>query len=133
MTVQATVGGEQLATGMALIIFAQSLGPAIVLVLCNVIFLSSLSSQLREKAPQVDSAAIIRAGATGFRKIIQADDLSGVLAAYANSVDRVFYLVTAVAAACALVLWGMGWIDLRKKHDDVQTEGTSPAVSEKQS
>ncbi|XXH01448.1 hypothetical protein Hte_007808 [Hypoxylon texense] len=118
ITVQAVVGGEQLATGMAFIIFSQSLGPAIVLVLCNVIFDSSLYSQLQEKAPRVDAAAVIQAGATGFRAIVQPGDLPGVLAAYANSIDRVFYLVAAVAAACAIVLWGMGWHDLRKKDEN---------------
>lgn len=103
---------------MAFIIFAQSLGPAIVLVLCNVIFDSSLYSQLQKKELQTDAAAVIRAGATGFRAIVQPGDLPGVLAAYANSVDRVFYLVTAVATACAFVLWGMGWNDLRKKDEN---------------
>lgn len=36
--------------------------------------------------------------------------------AYSNSIDRVFYLVAAVAAMCALVLWGMRWKDVRKGH-----------------
>ncbi|EFY97823.2 efflux pump [Metarhizium robertsii ARSEF 23] len=128
ITVQAAVGGEQLATGMALVIFAQSLGPAIVLTLCNVIFVSSLASQLQDNAPLENAQAVIRAGATGFRTIVQSDNLPGVLAAYANSIDRVFYLVAAVASACALVLWGMGWHDLRKKdgngqHDSAHSDG----------
>ncbi|KJK79855.1 hypothetical protein H634G_04094 [Metarhizium anisopliae BRIP 53293] len=128
ITVQAAVGGEQLATGMALVIFAQSLGPAIVLTLCNVIFVSSLASQLQDNAPLENAQAVIRAGATGFRTIVQSDNLPGVLAAYANSIDRVFYLVAAVASACALVLWGMGWHDLRKKdgngqHDSAPSDG----------
>ncbi|KAF5120205.1 Efflux pump mlcE [Metarhizium anisopliae] len=128
ITVQAAVGGEQLATGMALVIFAQSLGPAIVLTLCNVIFVSSLASQLQDNAPLENAQAVIRAGATGFRTIVQPNNLPGVLAAYANSIDRVFYLVAAVASACALVLWGMGWHDLRKKdgngqHDSAPSDG----------
>lgn len=118
MSIQAAVSAQQLATGMAVMIFAQSLGPAIVLVLCNVVFLSSLTAQLREHAPRADAAAIIRAGATGFHAIVQPADLAGVLAAYANSVDRVFYIVAAVAAACGVVLWGMGWRDLREKQED---------------
>ncbi|KAI0173703.1 efflux pump [Hypoxylon sp. FL1284] len=117
ITVQAVIGGEQLATGMAFIIFSQSLGPAVVLVLCNVIFDSSLYSQLQEKAPRVDAARVIQAGATNFRSIVPPNSIPGVLAAYANSIDRVFYLVAAVASACAFVLWGMGWHDLRKKED----------------
>ncbi|EZF71166.1 hypothetical protein H105_06573 [Trichophyton soudanense CBS 452.61] len=122
ITIQAAISGEKLATGMALVIFAQSLGPAIMLVLCNVIFLSSLGSQLYEHAPNANSAAIIKAGATGFRSIVQLEDLPGVLIAYANSIDRVFYLVAAVGAACALVLWGMGWHDLRKKDSKQKSE-----------
>ncbi|EGE01168.1 MFS transporter [Trichophyton equinum CBS 127.97] len=122
ITIQAAVSGEQLATGMALVIFAQSLGPAIMLVLCNVIFLFSLGSQLYEHAPNANSAAIIKAGATGFRSIVQMEDLPGVLIAYANSIDRVFYLVAAVAAACGAVLWGMGWHDLRKKDNKQRSE-----------
>ena len=50
------------------------------------------------------------------------EDLPGVLIAYANSIDRVFYLVAAVGAACALVLWGMGWHDLRKKDSKQKSE-----------
>jgi hypothetical protein len=107
---------------MALIIFAQSLGPAIVLVLCNVIFISSLTSQLHEKVSDADTEGIIRAGATGFRAILRPEELPPVLAAYANSVDSVFYLVAAVATACSIVLWGMGWIDLRKKRDEIDGE-----------
>ncbi|KAI1446975.1 efflux pump [Annulohypoxylon stygium] len=122
ISIQAAVWEAQLATGMALVIFAQSLGPAIVLVVCNVIFNSSLKSQLQDKAPHADAAAVIQAGATGFRAIVQRDDLPGVLAAYAVSVDRVFYFVAAVAAACIIVLWGMGWHDLRTKDNKVEEE-----------
>jgi hypothetical protein len=118
MTVQAAVGGELLSSGMAFVIFTQSLGPAIILVLCNVIFSSSLSTQLQEKVPQANAEAIIRAGATGFRTIVQPGDLPGVLIAYANSVDRVFYFVASVASASVLVLWGMGWRDIRKSGEN---------------
>ncbi len=103
---------------MAFIIFAQSLGPAIVLALCNTIFDASLKTELQQRAPDADAEAIIKAGATGFRAVVQPSDLASVLDAYASSVDRVFYLVAAVAAACALVLWGMGWQDLRKKTEN---------------
>lgn len=126
MAIQAAVGEEQLATGMAVVVFAQSLGPAIVLVVCNVIFNSSLKSQLPDKAPRTDVVAVIRAGATGFRAIVQLDDLPGVLSAYATSVDRVFYFVAAIASACILVVWGMGWHDLRTKRNKVEDGADHP-------
>jgi hypothetical protein len=109
------VTGEELSSAMAFVVFAQSLGPAIVLTLCQLIFYTTLRAELPIQAPNANSEAIIGAGATGYRAIVSSEDLPGVILAYANSIDRVFYLVAAMAAACGLVLWGMGWKDLRKK------------------
>jgi hypothetical protein len=122
-SVQAFVTGEELSSAMAFIVFAQSLGPAISLSLCNLLFVASLKSQLSQQAPNVDAAAVIKAGATGFRAIVQPSNLPGVLTAYANSVDRTFYLVAALAASCGIVLWGMGWRDLRKGNSTATDEG----------
>ncbi|RYP66871.1 hypothetical protein DL769_005903 [Monosporascus sp. CRB-8-3] len=128
IAIQTVVTGEELSSAMAFIVFTQSMGPAIVLTLCQLIFYSSLQTQLPQQAPHADAAAIVRAGATGFRGIVSQDDLPGVYVAYANSIDRVFYLVAAMAAACGLVLWGMGWKDLRKK--DKQDERGSGQESD---
>lgn len=113
IAIQAVVTGEELSTAMAFIVFTQSLGPAVVLTLCNLIFYTSLRAQLPQEAPQVDATAVINAGATGFREIVSPDDMPGVLKAYATSIDKTFYLVVAMAAACGLVLWGMGWKNLK--------------------
>ncbi|KAJ8062112.1 hypothetical protein OCU04_008673 [Sclerotinia nivalis] len=120
IAIQAAVTGEELSSAMAFIVFTQSLGPAIVLVLCNLIFDESLKSQLPKHAPSVDAMAIMNAGATGFRKVVQPRDLPSVLVAYANSIDRVFYLVAAMASACGIALWGMGWQDIRKKNKSIE-------------
>ncbi|KAK4665413.1 hypothetical protein QC763_401570 [Podospora pseudopauciseta] len=117
IAIQAVVTGEELSSAMAFIVFTQSLGPAIVLTLCQLIFYSSLRVEIPREAPNADTEAVIAAGATGFRAIVPPDVLPGVLEAYANSINKVFYLVAAIAASCGLVLWGMGWKDLRKKPD----------------
>ncbi|KAK4116025.1 MFS general substrate transporter [Canariomyces notabilis] len=115
IAIQTVVTGEELSSAMAFVVFAQSLGPAIVLTLCQLIFYTTLRAELPIQAPNANSEAIIGAGATGYRAIVSSEDLPGVIVAYANSIDRVFYLVAGMAAACGLVLWGMGWKDLRKK------------------
>jgi len=132
IAVQAAVTGEELPSAMAFIVFAQSLGPAIVLALCNLIFDSSLRTQLPEQAPHVNATAVIDAGATGFRAIVQPVDLHGVLVAYANSIDRVFYLVTGMAVLSAFVLWGIGWQDIRKKEGEVIPTDIDDSNDEKQ-
>ena len=109
--------GEELASSIAFVMFSQALGPTIAMALYNIVFLESLQSQVRQYAPNADYTTISNAGATGFRSAISPADLPSVLKAYANSIDRVFYLGAGIAAACGVVLWGMGWHDLRKKDD----------------
>lgn len=116
---------------MSFIVFAQSLGPAISLALCNLLFVASLKIQLPQQAPDVNAPAVIQAGATGFRAIVQPGDLSGVLTAYANSVDRTFYLIAAFAAVCGIVLWGMGWKDLRKGNNSQQDQNKKAPENDK--
>lgn len=99
---------------MAVLVFVQNLVPAIALILCNVVFDEVLKSQLAIQAPRANTGAIIEAGASGFRAIVEPVELPSVLVAYSNSIDRVFYLVAAMAAMEGAVLWGMGWKDVRK-------------------
>jgi hypothetical protein len=99
---------------MAFMVFTQSLWPAITLALYNVIFDASLRTQLADTAPHANATAIINAGATAFRSFVEPSDLGSVLQAYATSIDRVFYLVAAMAASCGIFVWGMGWNDIRK-------------------
>ncbi|KAI1281633.1 major facilitator superfamily domain-containing protein [Xylaria sp. FL0933] len=113
--IQAVTTGKELSSAMAFMVFAQSLGPAIALALYNVIFDASLRMQLAGRAPDVDTEAIINAGATGYRSLVQPGDLSAVLQAYANSIHRVFFLVAALAASASIFVCGMGWRDVRKK------------------
>lgn len=113
-------------------VFCQALGPAIALALYNVIFDASLKMELAQRAPNVDAQAIINAGATGYRSLVQPGDLSAVLKAYANSVDRVFFLVAALAACCSIFVWGMGWHDIRKKsRPEDMTKSTGAEQNEK--
>ena len=112
--------GEELSSGIAFVIFTQALGPTITLSLFNVLFLTSLRTQIIQHAPHASAAAIIGLGATGFRSIVSPEDLPGVLIAYATSINRVFYLAAGLAAACGVSLWGMGWHDIRKKEDEIE-------------
>ncbi|KAL9080588.1 MAG: hypothetical protein Q9157_000643 [Trypethelium eluteriae] len=125
VAVQAVIKGPELPSAMAFLVCVQFLGPAIALALYNVIFDTSLRSQLTQKAPHLNATAIIDSGATGFRDQVQPSDLPPLLSAYATSIDRVFYLVTGLSAARIICLWGMGWHDIRKKKPSVDPETTN--------
>lgn len=100
---------------MAFIVWCQYIGPTVFLALYNTIFDTSLRSQLRVQAPYADADAIAAAGATGFRSVVDRRGLHGVLVAYSNSLDRVFYLVAAAGAVSWCAAWGMGWKDIKEK------------------
>ncbi|KAK7739076.1 hypothetical protein SLS62_011326, partial [Diatrype stigma] len=75
IAVQAAMDGEELASGIAFMVFSQAIGPAIANTIYNVIFLSTLPTQLAEFAPNADAQAIINAGASGFRSIVSPANL----------------------------------------------------------
>ncbi|KAI1386648.1 major facilitator superfamily domain-containing protein [Hypoxylon trugodes] len=126
VAVQNTVTQEDLPMAMAFLLWAQYMGPTIFLTLYNLIFNTTLKTVLPQIAPDVDAQAIISAGATGFRQIVDARDLPKVLVAYSDSVDRVFYLVAAAGVGGFIAAWGMGWQDIRKNNE----EPRQPQISE---
>jgi hypothetical protein len=91
MAVQAALAGEELSSGIAFVMLTQALGPTITLTLFNVLFTTTLKSGITQKVPHADAAAIAKAGATAFRSIVDPADLDGVLIAYADSLNNVFY------------------------------------------
>lgn len=115
ISIQGVTIGEELSSGMAFMIFTQALFPAIVLSLCNLVLVSSLKTQLPIHAVEANATAVTQAGATDFRSVVDSADLAGVVVAYVDSVDSVFYLVAAMVAVSSLFIWGIGWQDLREK------------------
>lgn len=91
MAVQAALAGEELSSGIAFVMLTQALGPTITLTLFNVLFTTCLKSGILHYVPHADATAIINAGATAFRNIVAPADLDGVLRAYAESLNHVFY------------------------------------------
>ena len=96
----------EISIAMSLLMFTQFIGTAVFLVIANTIFTQSLKSELASEAPNVNAEAIIDAGATAFRQFVSPADLPGVLLAYSNSIDRVFYLV----AASGVLGFATSWV-----------------------
>lgn len=130
ISMQATLKGDEISTGNSLMMFAQSLFTSILIVVGNTILDESLRSEIPKYAPNVDLDKVIAAGATGYRSVVGADDLSGVIMAYAKSLDKVFYIGAASATLAFLIAPGMGWTDIRKKGPKVkETSGEAGETS----
>lgn len=116
---------------MAMLTFIQGLGSAVLISAANTIFDDSLASQIRSRAPHVDPATVIAAGATGFRKVVSAEDLPAVVRSYAVSFDRTFYLAVALSALSLFTSLGLGNHDVRvKQKERVEGEGEGEAAVE---
>jgi hypothetical protein len=107
---------------MAILVFWQLFGGALMLNFAQLVFSHSLIVALEQYAPNTDPAAVIAAGATAFRQIIPADQLQGVLKAYNVGLQHVYYLATGSAAASLLFSLGLGWrkIAIKKKPDTLK-------------
>ncbi|KAK4697081.1 hypothetical protein P7C71_g940, partial [Lecanoromycetidae sp. Uapishka_2] len=120
VAVQNTLPPVQIPVAMALIMFSQTFGGAIYLSLSDTIFTNSLKTLIPKNAPSINPEVIINAGATGFRSLLSGTNLANLLVAYADSVDRVFYLTAGAGCACFIFAWGMGWKDIRQKNDETE-------------
>ncbi|KAI1460283.1 major facilitator superfamily domain-containing protein [Annulohypoxylon moriforme] len=119
VAVQNAVSQKDLSPAMAFLLWAQYIGPTIFLTLYNTIFNASLKSLLPKQAPNVDVQAVLSAGARHFRNVVDPRDLSNVLIAYSDSLDRVFYLVASAGVGAFIAAWGMGWQDTRKNVKEI--------------
>ncbi|EXJ80524.1 hypothetical protein A1O1_08670 [Capronia coronata CBS 617.96] len=120
ISIQNFAASAQIPIAMALLIFCQNLGGAIFLTVAQTVFSNSLRNAISTKAPGVNAAAILAAGATAFRSVVSSAQLEGVLDAYCTSFDNVFYLVSGLAVCTFGAGWGLGWRDLRVKKSPSQ-------------
>jgi uncharacterized membrane protein YbhN (UPF0104 family) len=110
---------QQMAVGMAMLIFFQNFGASISIVISNTIFAQSLTKLIPHYAPSVSPQAALDAGsgADAVRKLTAGHEgeLNGVLLAYSHSVSRIFYFLVALSCIAVVASFGMGWVDVRKK------------------
>ncbi|TLS22475.1 uncharacterized protein PpBr36_10041 [Pyricularia pennisetigena] len=129
LAVQSYLQPCDLSIGMSTIVFAQTLGAAIVLVIGSSVFLNSLRHEIPVAAPDVDLPEILKAGATGFRQLFEKNhSLPGIIISYTLSLQRVFYVVTAIACLAFLSCWGMGWKNIKQKKAGTAEEVESGVV-----
>jgi hypothetical protein len=114
LAVQNNVKPVEIPVAMSLIVFFQSMGAALFISLAQTTFSNGLINALPGFAPGIDVPAVISAGASGFRAAVPSALLEGVLLAYNQAVNHVFYLVTGVVLGGFISCWGMGWKSLKK-------------------
>lgn len=115
VAVQNNLPPTQAPIGLSMIMFTGMLGGALLLSFSATIFTQSLRKEIPIQDPSADAQAIIAAGATEFRKILNPNEIGGILIAYSKGIDRVFYLIAALTAASFFLAFGLGFKDIREK------------------
>ncbi|KAK7717951.1 hypothetical protein SLS63_010601 [Diaporthe eres] len=97
----------------------ENLVAAIFTIVGNVIFTQTLTRRVSVLAPSVspEAALAVGGGAEAVRALLPpgSPELDGLLLAFSDSVNAVFYLLTALAVVSFTAAWGMGWVNIRKK------------------
>lgn len=114
IAVQNTVMPAQIPVAMGLTTFASTFSSALFLSFAGTIFTNSLRAALTGAAG-LDVDALLASGATSLRNAVPQADLEAVLDGYASSIDRVFYMLAALGAACFFTAFGLGWKNIRQK------------------
>ncbi|MCJ1357739.1 MAG: hypothetical protein MMC33_007735 [Icmadophila ericetorum] len=113
---QAVLKQKDVATGISVMFFAQSLGGSIFVAVAQTLFDNDLLTKLSQIA-NIDPQAVLSAGATGVRDIVSPGELPTVLFAYNEALRRSFYVTVAVSCLAIVPACGFQWVNVKgKKH-----------------
>lgn len=119
-------------TGLALIVFMQTMGGAIFISVGQNILTSNLVRGISQLVEGVDPAMIVNIGATELRTLVPAEQLPAVLEVYNHALRQVFLITVGLSAVAILGALGLEWKTVRKdKKGTAQQDATKDA--EKQS
>jgi len=99
---------------MTVIIFSQNFGGTLFLSFAQTTFSAGLLNALPKFAPGVLAKSVVDAGATGFREMVTAKDLVGVVKAFNEAVNHVFWVITGCSVLVFCFSWGIGWKSIKK-------------------
>ncbi|GKZ82882.1 hypothetical protein AnigIFM56816_007707 [Aspergillus niger] len=134
LAMQASLPSKDVPVGTALMIFYQTLGGAVFLIVAQNVFRHELVKRLTGRnIPGVDASSVAAAGATEVRNLVPPKYLGEALEAYNGAVVRTFYISVALAAVAVLATFVPEWKSVKtvaKKREEQENikSGGSEAV-----
>ncbi|KAJ5171101.1 uncharacterized protein N7500_003884 [Penicillium coprophilum] len=116
---QTALKAEDIPSGTAIVMFAQTLGGAIFVSVGQNVFQNQLVQNLAHYAPEEDAAKLISAGATMLRSIVSGDALHQVLIAYNAAIVQTFYVAVAMGALSLIGPIFVEWLSVKGKKVEV--------------
>jgi hypothetical protein len=119
MAVQTVLDIADVPTGTSVVVFAQTVGGSVVLLVAQNLFTNELLSGLAKNAPSVNPATVLSAGALGLLQGLPEAVKAGVLLAYSNAVTTTLYVPTAMGAVSIIGALLMEWKSVKGKTFDM--------------
>ncbi|KAG4437721.1 hypothetical protein IFR05_006804 [Cadophora sp. M221] len=131
--IQAVIPKHRLAVASSFLMFCQILGGALFVSFGQTIFSNALKPALKRYAPDVDAETVYAVGASAFRTVITKDQVRGVVLAYNDALNKVFYLGAGATVVAFGSSFGLGWTNLKAKKasedvENVKLEDVKPQV-----
>ncbi|CEO58354.1 hypothetical protein PMG11_03084 [Penicillium brasilianum] len=101
LAAQTVLPMEEVAIGVSLMFFAQSLGGAVFIAVAQSLFQNYIGSELPH-IDGIDAAKVLAAGTTGLADVVPTNKLTDVLLVYNDGLHRSF--IVSVAVSCLMVL-----------------------------
>ncbi|KAJ5658307.1 Efflux pump [Penicillium longicatenatum] len=97
----------------SILTFTQILATAIILPVGQAVFQNQLITNFQSMLPDINAALIMASGATGFSRIISADQLPLALSAYNKTLCQTFYVAVATSSISIVGPIFMEWLSLK--------------------
>ncbi|KAK2024577.1 major facilitator superfamily transporter [Colletotrichum zoysiae] len=119
IAVQVVLDMADVATGTAIVIFAQQIGGAIFVAIGQTVFTNKLVERLPLLIPTLNPHSVVSTGVTAIRKTVDGELLPAISHVYSDALVQTL-LVSAVAASATIV--GAGFVEWKSvKRETVQT------------
>jgi hypothetical protein len=126
LAVQVVLNKSDKPTGLVMVMFFQMLGGALAPSVGQNLLTDGLLQNL-SKVQGIDSAAVVEAGASGFRAIVPPELMNAVVYAYNAALKNVFWVALASPALAWITSWAMEW----KQLPDTRKDNVDQAPAEK--
>jgi hypothetical protein len=112
---QTALKTEDVPSGTAIVMFAQTLGGAVFISVAQNVFQNQLVQNLARYAPDENAERLITAGATMLRTVVSGEALHRVLVAYNAAIVQTFYVAVAMGALSLVGPIFVEWISVKGK------------------
>lgn len=115
MAAQVVLDAQDVPTGTAVIVFAQTLGGALFVSVGQNVFTNRLIDGLKSSVTGIDPMVVLKTGATKVKHSIEPQLVDAVLVVYNKALTHVFSIATAVACVSLIGAAGMEWRSVKSK------------------